>query len=40
MTRRRSTPEAQGTYTALSPTASVITVEAALEHSENESHPA
>jgi Arabinose efflux permease len=36
MTRRRRTPEAHGSYTALSPTASVITVEAALERAESE----
>lgn len=36
MTRRRRTPEAQGSYTALSPTASVVTVEAAMERAESE----
>jgi len=36
MTQRRTTPEAHGTYTALSPTASVITVEAAMERSETD----
>ncbi|MFN4100861.1 MAG: MFS transporter, partial [Pararhodobacter sp.] len=36
MTQRRTTPESQGTYTALSPTASVITVEAAMERSEHD----
>mgnify|MGYP001308258400 CR=1 FL=1 len=36
MTQRRTTPEAQGTYTALSPTASVITVEAAMERNETD----
>ena len=39
MTQRRSTPEASGTYTAMSPTASVISVEAALERSETDSPP-
>lgn len=34
--RRRRTPEAQSSYTPLSPSASAITVEAALEMSENE----
>ena len=36
MTQRRTTPESTGTYTALSPTASVITVEAAMERTEGE----
>ncbi|MCA2010705.1 MFS transporter [Cereibacter sphaeroides] len=40
MTRRRSTPESHGSYTALSPTASVITVEAALDHADTDSNPA
>jgi len=44
MTQRRTTPEATGSYAALSPTASVITVEAALElaeddHSGHAPHP-
>ncbi|HPD93966.1 MAG: MFS transporter [Rhodobacter sp.] len=39
MTQRRSTPDSSGTYTAMSPTASVISVEAALERSETESPP-
>jgi len=37
MTQRRSTPEHQGTYTALSPSASAITVEAALERADSDS---
>ncbi|MBN8293859.1 MFS transporter [Rhodobacter sp. NTK016B] len=37
MTQRRSTPDAQGSYTAISPTASVVTIEAALEQTEAES---
>ena len=37
MTQRRSTPDAQGSYTAISPTASVVTIEAALEQNESES---
>ncbi|MCB1388921.1 MAG: MFS transporter, partial [Rhodobacteraceae bacterium] len=36
MTQRRVTPGASGSYAALSPSASVITVEAALERAENE----
>ena len=36
MTQRRSTPEHQGTYTALSPSASAITVEAALERADSD----
>ncbi|WP_068296973.1 MFS transporter [Pararhodobacter sp. CCB-MM2] len=40
MTRRRSTPESHGSYTALSPPASVITVEAALDHADTDSNPA
>lgn len=39
MSRRRRTPEATGTYTALSPSASAITVEAALDQ-RNDSPPA
>ncbi|MCW1933312.1 MFS transporter [Pararhodobacter zhoushanensis] len=36
MTQRRVTPDASSTYTALSPTASAVTVEAALERHEND----
>ncbi|PWE30127.1 MFS transporter [Pararhodobacter marinus] len=37
MTQRRATPDAQGGYTAISPTASVVTIEAALEQSDADS---
>ncbi len=36
MTQRRSTPEHQGTYTAVSPSASAITIEAAMERSDHD----
>ncbi len=36
MTRRRRTPDAQGTFTPISPTSSVISIEAALEKSESQ----
>ena len=36
MTQRRGTPEPHGTYTALSPSASAITVEAALERADHD----
>lgn len=39
MTRRRRTPEAQGSFTPNSPTSSVIAVEAALEKTEGQNRP-
>ncbi len=38
MTRRRTTPDAQGSYTVVSPTSSVVAVEAAMERAEGDTH--
>lgn len=38
MTQRRITPSSQGSYTAVSPSASVITIEAAMDHSDEDDH--
>ncbi len=39
MTRRRRTPEAQGSFTPISPTSSVMSIEAALEKTESQNRP-
>ena len=38
MTRRRTTPSGSSAYTALSPTVSIVAVEAAMDHAEDENH--